>query len=107
MERIKAELGLRDDMTLATRDGVSCATHTTTGDGSLCSITSTELNRNFKQRCANEARERELKAKRRFGGKSGQAAQQGEPAPSKASGPGNTSRPPDTTGSANGPQGPK
>jgi hypothetical protein len=107
MERIKAELGLHDDMTLATRDGVSCATHTTTGDGSLRSITSTELNRNFKQRCAEEAKKREQQAKLRFGGKSEQLAQQGEPAPSKASGPGSNSRPPDTAGRANGPQGPK
>ena len=107
MERVKKELGLRDDMTLATRDGVSCASHTTTGDGSLRSITSTELHRNFKQRCAAEAKEREQKAKQRFGKKSEPSAQQGEPAPSKASGPGKNSRPPDTAGRAKGPQGPK
>jgi hypothetical protein len=107
MERVKQELGLRDDMTLATRDGVSCATHTTTGDGSLRSVTSTELNRNFKQKCAEEARKREQRAKSRFGGKSEQLAQQGEPAPSKACGPGNNSCPPDMAGKANGPQGPK
>ena len=107
MERVKLALGLQDDMTLGTRDGVSCATHTTTGDGSLRSITSLELNRNFKQKCADEAREREKKARQRFSGKSGQTAQQGEPAPSKASGPGKNSRPPGTAGSANGPQGPK
>jgi hypothetical protein len=107
MERVKVELGLRDDMTLATRDGVSCATHTTTGDGSLRSVTSTELNRTFKQKCAEEARQRELQAKKRFSAKSELPAQQGEPAPSKACGLGNTSCPPDTAGRAKGPQGPK
>jgi hypothetical protein len=71
LERLKAELQLKDDGTCTTRCGgvsiISGATGFTMGDSSLHSVTEQDLNRELEQACIANAKRMEAEAAARWG----------------------------------------
>jgi hypothetical protein len=85
LERLKAELQLRDDATCATRGDaasiISGATHTTLGNSSLRSVTEQDLNRDLEQACIANAKRMEAEAAARWGRTDALQADDNESAP--------------------------